>query len=202
MNRLPPRIILALALLMATPALPVTPDEVLADPALEARAREISRALRCPVCQGESIDDSNAGISKTLRLVVRERLVAGDSDAEIQEVMQGAYETGALRGAKLLTVKRLIDDRRRAGKGYDRKSVSRTPRKLTSSALVRAYNQEVERQKLLIRKADLVQQRLAFVSGAMGRLLSDEDFVNLLRAEGLASMPASLEPGKKQGELR
>ena len=127
---------------------------------------------------------------------------AGDSDSDIQEVMQGAYESGTLRGAKLLTVKRLIDDRRRAGKGYDRKSVSRTPRKLTSSALVRAYNQEVERQKLLIRKADLVQQRLAFVSGAMGRLLGDEDFVNLLRAEGLTSMPAALEPGKKAGDLR
>lgn len=83
MKPLVPRLALALGLMLATPAFPVTPDEVLADPALESRARDISRALRCPVCQGESIDDSNAGISKTLRLVVRERLVAGDSDAEV-----------------------------------------------------------------------------------------------------------------------
>lgn len=127
---------------------------------------------------------------------------AGDSDSGIQEVMQGAYEAGTLRGNKLMTVKRLIEDRRRAGKGYDRRPGVRIARKLTSSGLVRAYNQEVERQKLLIRKADLVQQRLAFVSGAMGRLLGDEDFVNLLRAEGLTTMPAALDPDRRAGDLR
>lgn len=89
---------------------------------------------------------------------------AGDSDSDLQEVMQGAYENGILRGGKLMAVKRLIDDRRRAGKGDNQKAGGRGNRKLTSSALVRAYNQEVERQKLLTRKADLVQQRLAFVS--------------------------------------
>lgn len=127
---------------------------------------------------------------------------AGESDTDLQEVMQGAYENGTLRGGKLMTVKRLIDDRRRGGKGYHQRPGGRSNRKLTSSALVRAYNQEVERQKLLIRKADLVQQRLAFVSGAMGRLLADEDFVNLLRAEGLNTLPAALDPGRKGGELR
>ena len=77
-------ILLALALWLFTlPALAVQPEEVLSDPALEARAREISRALRCPVCQGESIDDSNAGISRDLRLYVRERLVEGDTDAQV-----------------------------------------------------------------------------------------------------------------------
>ena len=75
--------LLALMLLTAPPAFAVQPDEVLADPALEARAREISRQLRCPVCQGESIDDSNAPISRDLRLAVRERLVAGDSDDQV-----------------------------------------------------------------------------------------------------------------------
>src|SRR5690606_32884427 len=63
---------LALAL-SAAPVLAVQPDEMLADPALEARAREISRAVRCPVCQGESIDDSNARISRDLRIIIRER---------------------------------------------------------------------------------------------------------------------------------
>ena len=128
---------------------------------------------------------------------------AGDDDGEIQEVMQGAYEEGKLRGKKLMTVKRLIEDRRRLGKGYERngRALGGTY-KMSSHALVRAYNREVERQKMLIRKADGVQQRLAFISGAMARLLADEDFVNLLRAEGLTSMPATLDPGKSGGEHR
>ncbi|WP_112874979.1 cytochrome c-type biogenesis protein [Paracoccus endophyticus] len=74
---------LALALSLPVAALAVQPDEVLADPALESRAREISQSLRCPVCQGENIDESNAPISRDLRLYVRERLVAGDSDAQV-----------------------------------------------------------------------------------------------------------------------
>lgn len=75
--------LLFLLLMTALPAFAVQPDEVLADPGLEARAREISRQLRCPVCQGESIDDSNAPISRDLRLAVRERLMAGDSDDQV-----------------------------------------------------------------------------------------------------------------------
>lgn len=74
--------LLCLALLTATPVFAVQPDEVLSDPVLESRAREMSKLLRCPVCQGETIDESNAPISRDLRLYVRERLVAGDSDAE------------------------------------------------------------------------------------------------------------------------
>lgn len=86
------RILLVLTLWLFTlPALAVQPDEVLPDPALEARAREISRALRCPVCQGESIDDSNAGISRDLRLFVRERLVAGDSDAQVVDAVSDRF---------------------------------------------------------------------------------------------------------------
>lgn len=74
---------LALAFLPVGPVFAVQPGEMLADPVLEARARAISRDLRCPTCQGENIDDSNATISRDLRLVVRERLVAGDTDAEV-----------------------------------------------------------------------------------------------------------------------
>ncbi len=86
------RLILILALLLfAAPALAVQPDEVLADPALEARARAISATLRCPVCQGETIDDSNAPISRDLRLAVRERLVAGDSDGEVVDYIVDRY---------------------------------------------------------------------------------------------------------------
>jgi len=127
---------------------------------------------------------------------------AGSDDARIQEVMQSAYESGELRGKKVLTVKRLIDERRRVGKAYGQKGGHRAGQRLTSSALVRAYNREVDRQKMLIRKADVVQQRLAFISGAMSRLLADEDFLNLLRAEGLTSMPAILDPGKNGGDIR
>jgi cytochrome c-type biogenesis protein CcmH len=76
-------ILLLLALLVAAPAQAVQPDEILADSALEARARAISKEVRCLVCRNESIDDSNADLARDLRLLVRERLVAGDSDAEV-----------------------------------------------------------------------------------------------------------------------
>ena len=82
---------LALALLMATPAVAVMPDEVLKDPALEARAREISKELRCLVCQNQSIDDSNADLARDLRVLVRERLVAGDSDTEVLDFVVARY---------------------------------------------------------------------------------------------------------------
>jgi len=82
---------LALLLLLATPAHAVQPDEVLADPALEKRAREISQVLRCPVCQGENIDESNADVSRDLRLLVRERLTEGDSNAQVLDYITARY---------------------------------------------------------------------------------------------------------------
>lgn len=69
-------------LALAPQARAVEPDEVLKDPALEARARNLSKNLRCLVCQNESIDESNAGLAKDLRILLRERLVAGDSDEQ------------------------------------------------------------------------------------------------------------------------
>lgn len=69
----------------------VQPDEVLKDPVLEARAREISKNVRCLVCQGEAIDESNAGLARDLRLLVRERLKAGDSDAEIYAHLRARF---------------------------------------------------------------------------------------------------------------
>ena len=73
---------LLIALLSATPAWAVQPDEVLADPALESRARAISTGLRCLVCRNETIDDSDASLARDLRLLLRERLMAGDTDAQ------------------------------------------------------------------------------------------------------------------------
>jgi len=74
-----------------SPALAVNPDEVLADPALEARARAISAELRCMVCQNQSIDDSNAELAKDLRLLVRERLKNGDSDEAVIAYVVSRY---------------------------------------------------------------------------------------------------------------
>ena len=86
------RFVLALLLtLAAAPALAVQPDEMLDDPALETRARELSRELRCLVCQNESIDDSNADLARDLRILVRERILAGDTDEEVRDFLVERY---------------------------------------------------------------------------------------------------------------
>jgi cytochrome c-type biogenesis protein CcmH len=82
---------LALLLTLSAPALAVRPDEVLADPVLEARAREISEGLRCLVCQNQSIDDSDADLAHDLRVIVRERLTAGDSDDQVRAFLVARY---------------------------------------------------------------------------------------------------------------
>lgn len=78
-------------LMLATPALAVRPDEILADPALEARARALSQELRCLVCRNENIDDSDADLAHDLRVLLRERLVAGDSDAQAMDYIVARY---------------------------------------------------------------------------------------------------------------
>ena len=79
------------ALLLPQPGVAVTPDEILKDPALEARARVLSQELRCMVCQNQSIDDSDAPLAKDLRLLVRERLVKGDSDRQVLDYLVSRY---------------------------------------------------------------------------------------------------------------
>jgi len=83
--------LLLLLMLLAAPVWAVQPDEVLDDPVLEERARDISAGLRCPVCRNESIDDSSAPISRELRLMVRERLVEGDTDEEVIDFVVARY---------------------------------------------------------------------------------------------------------------
>lgn len=83
--------LLLVLLLLAAPALAVQPDERLADPALESRARALSRELRCIVCQNESIDDSNAPLARDIRVLLRERLAAGDSDAQARAFLVARY---------------------------------------------------------------------------------------------------------------
>lgn len=87
------RLVAALTLLVsvAGPAAAVQPDEVLPDPALESRARDISAGLRCLVCQNQSIDDSDAPLARDLRLLVRERLKAGDSDRGVRDFVVARY---------------------------------------------------------------------------------------------------------------
>ncbi|MGR3491895.1 MAG: cytochrome c-type biogenesis protein [Shimia sp.] len=82
---------LALYLLLAAPAWAVQPDEMLDDPVLEERAQDLSAGLRCLVCRNESIEESDAGIARDLRLLVRERLVAGDSDGEVIDFIVERY---------------------------------------------------------------------------------------------------------------
>lgn len=81
----------ALIALASLPAFAVNPDEILDDPALEARARGISANLRCLVCQNQSIDDSDAPLARDLRIIVRERLVAGDTDAQAVQYIVDRY---------------------------------------------------------------------------------------------------------------
>jgi ParB family transcriptional regulator, chromosome partitioning protein len=121
--------------------------------------------------------------------------IAGATDAETQTVLQQAYEKKLLRGHKLIAAKRLIEQRQRRGKGL-RINVSlsgkRRERPLSSNALIRAYQEDVDRKRLLIRKAETTQNRLVFVTEALRKLLVDENFVTLLRAEGLDTLPRNL----------
>ncbi|MSP46405.1 MAG: cytochrome c-type biogenesis protein CcmH [Xanthobacteraceae bacterium] len=84
-------LLFAIVLMGASPAFAVQPDEILPDPALETRARTLSRELRCMVCQNQSIDDSDAPLARDLRLLVRERLKAGDSDTQVLDFLTVRY---------------------------------------------------------------------------------------------------------------
>ena len=85
------RLLLAALLTLSTPVMAVQPDEVLDDQVLETRARDISKGLRCPVCQNENIDDSNSAISRELRLLVRDRLIEGDTNDEVVDFIVARY---------------------------------------------------------------------------------------------------------------
>ena len=82
---------IVMLVLLSVPALAVRPDEMLADPTLEARARAISTELRCLVCQNQSIDESDADLARDLRVLVRERLVAGDTDDQVRSFLVARY---------------------------------------------------------------------------------------------------------------
>jgi ParB family chromosome partitioning protein len=117
--------------------------------------------------------------------------IAGANDEQTQIVLQQAYEKNLLRGHKLIAAKRLIEQRRRRGKGLQ---IGRKAREQTVSTneLIRAYREDVDRKRLLIRKAEATRDRLIFVGEAMRKLLLDDNFVTLLRAESIDTLPRNL----------
>ncbi|WP_443749348.1 plasmid partitioning protein RepB C-terminal domain-containing protein [Asticcacaulis solisilvae] len=118
-----------------------------------------------------------------------------ENPADEQEVLQQAYESKQLRGNRLLAVKKLIDTRRQQGKKFkntNRQKKSSEGRPLTVNDLMKVFQKEVDRKRLLTRKAEMVSTRLVFVTQALRTLMRDENFVTLLRAEGLSTLPKPL----------
>lgn len=114
---------------------------------------------------------------------------------QAQNLLLDAYEAGQLRGKKLAAVRRMLDMRLRTqGKGLPAGRLGRktSSRRMTASDLMQVYQREAEKQRLLVKKSDFAQTRLLFLVEALKDLLADESFLNLLRAEGLATMPRAL----------
>lgn len=122
--------------------------------------------------------------------------ISKTDDEGAQRALMDAYTEKKLRGKKLTAVRRLLERRQRQGRRVDEtpfgRKVNRSERPLTSDALVRAYRQEADRQKVMIKKAELAQSRILFVTEAFRALRSDENFLTLLRAENLEAMPTYL----------
>ena len=131
----------------------------------------------------------------TLPISLAVEIAKADDDG-VQRALTQAYTEKKLKGRKLVAVRRLIEQRQRRGKHiyenrFGQRNGARRP--ATSEAMVRIYRQEVDRQKLLIRKAEVTSSRLLFAVEALRSLRTDDHFVTLLRAEGLSTMPAFLE---------
>ena len=118
---------------------------------------------------------------------------AGNDDKAIQSALQEAYESGKLRGKRLHDARRIVEHRKTHGRSLGRATSRGGIKKdISTSSLVRTYQKEVERQKLIVKKAEYAQQRLLFIVGALRELYTDENFGNLLRAEGLHTLPKYL----------
>jgi ParB family chromosome partitioning protein len=117
--------------------------------------------------------------------------IAESDDEGIQRVLQQAYEKNVLRGRKFLAVKRLIERRRRMGRRL-RTPDQRRDRTLSLNGLLRTYQEDTDKKRLLVRKADATRDRLIFVVEALRKLVADEHFVTLLRAEGLDTLPRNI----------
>lgn len=119
--------------------------------------------------------------------------IARAKEGEVQQALAQAYEEKAIPGNQVLAIRHIIEQRNNSGKQMSKRGNGTwRSRPVTSENLIRSYQRETERQKLLIKRASLARSRLLFVTNAMRRLLADEHFVTLLRAEGLNSIPQAL----------
>ncbi|WP_327754386.1 plasmid partitioning protein RepB C-terminal domain-containing protein (plasmid) [Sphingobium sp. SJ10-10] len=123
--------------------------------------------------------------------VAYEIVMAGDTDT--QSALAEAYEKGLVTISQIVKIRRILDERSQIGKTMrSARGSSQKGLKPTATSLVRVYQKEVQRQKLLVKKASLAQSRLLFVVNAMKKLLSEEHFVTLLRAESMGTLPLPL----------
>lgn len=129
--------------------------------------------------------------------------IAQAGSEEAQTILIEAYESGKIRGKKLGAIRRLLEQRLRKKKGTKDRGLGRTSytKRPTADDLLRVYQREADKQRLLARKADFAQARLLFIVEALKDLLADESFTTLLRAEGLATMPQAL-MARIEGEAR
>jgi ParB family chromosome partitioning protein len=118
--------------------------------------------------------------------------ISTSDDSGIQQALWDAYENKTLRGRKLLTVRKIIEQRKTKGKRLNQGHKPKEERAPTAEALVRVYRQEADRQKDTVRKARVTENRLLFIVTALKEVFQDENFVTLLRAEKLETLPAYL----------
>jgi ParB family transcriptional regulator, chromosome partitioning protein len=120
--------------------------------------------------------------------------IARSDSGEVQNILMDAYESGKIKGKKLAAIRNLLE-RRLKGAGFAESTLGRrsASRRITTADLIRVYQREAEKQRLLVKKSDYVQSKLLFLVEALKDLLADEGFMTLLRAEGLATMPRALE---------
>jgi ParB family chromosome partitioning protein len=119
-------------------------------------------------------------------------LIAQAEDSDVQNVLQQAYEERLLRGQRLMAAKKLIEQRRRRGKGYKSGPRRVEGNSISSNALLRAYREDVDRKKVLIRKSNSTKSRLVFVLEALRKLLAESDFITILEAEKLDTLPKNI----------
>jgi ParB family transcriptional regulator, chromosome partitioning protein len=112
-------------------------------------------------------------------------------DQDVQAALASAYEQGLLKGKKLLAAKRLIEIRRRRGKGLDWGRERIRPQ-VSADALVKAYQEETDRKRVMIRRTEITRSRLVFITEALRKLSRDEQFVALVEDEDLAMMPENI----------
>lgn len=141
----------------------------------------------------------NKGEERLLQAVEKEQIpisvaitIAGSNDQAVQRAMTEAYEKKELRGKALLRVRRLIEERRSHGKAFHRGVRNRINSEMSSEILLKTYREETDRQKATVQKARVCETRLVFAVSALKHLFHDDNFVNLLRAESLDSLPQYL----------